>query len=156
MNPKSNNGYILVYIWNVIAIFYMLNSSLANDTLYSWFAHNISAQFRILSLRFKTTALTSRSHGDERKFTKSIISQVEYHNRAIELANTFNEIFVVTVFFQLLISFLQISFYAFQIARVKEFSRIVYFILCLTSVSFELMLFCRGGQRIIDAVSIVL
>ncbi|KAM7343103.1 odorant receptor 45a-like [Cochliomyia hominivorax] len=150
VNPKSYNGYLLAYIWNIITISYILHCAIANDTLFSWFAHNVSAQFRILNLRFKNTALSSPTKNDECNFIRSIILHIKYHQRVIELADSFNDVFMVTVFFKYFISFLQIACLIFQIARVGELSTVVFHMFFLMSVSLQLMMYCRGGQRIID------
>ncbi|XP_065368749.1 odorant receptor 45a-like [Calliphora vicina] len=150
LEPKSYNGYLLAYIWNIIAILYILNGALSNDTLFSWFAHNVCAQFRILNLRFKTTANNGRIQDDESNFVRTIILHIKYHQRVIELANNFNDVFMVTVFFKYTLSFLQIACLIFQIARGGEVSTLLFHILFLVSVSLQLLLYCRGGQRIID------
>ncbi|KAI8122595.1 Odorant receptor 45a [Lucilia cuprina] len=150
MDPKSYNGYILAYIWNVISIIYILNGAIANDTLFSWIAHNVSAQFRILNLRLKKTANSVRKSGDEREFIRAIIQNIKYHHRVIELADNFNDAFMVTVFFKYTISFLQIACLIFQIARGGELATLVFHILFLIAVSIQLMMYCHGGQKIID------
>lgn len=151
VSPKSYKGYLLAYIWNVIAISFILNCAVANDTLFSWFAHNVSAQLRILNLRFEKTAKTLQITGNRKNLISSIKLHIQYHHRVIQLANDFNEVFMVTVFFKYFISFLQIGCLVFQIAR-GGMSTIGFHILFLISVSLQLMMYCRGGQRIIDEV----
>ncbi|XP_037819571.1 uncharacterized protein LOC119608988 [Lucilia sericata] len=150
MDPKSYNGYILIYIWNIISVCYISNGAIANDTLFSWIAHNVTAQFRILNLRFKKTANSLRKPGDEREFIRSITQHIKYHHRVIELANNFNDVFMVTVFFKYTISFLQIACLIFTIARGGELATLVFHIVFLIAVSIQLMMYCLGGQKIID------
>ncbi|KAI8122500.1 Odorant receptor 45a [Lucilia cuprina] len=151
MDPKSYNGYLVIYIWNIISVCYVANGAIANDTLFSWIAHNVSAQFRILNLRFKKTANSlTKPNSDEREFIRSIIQHIKYHHRVIELANNFNDVFMVTVFFKYTISFLQIACLIFTIARGGELATLVFHTLFLTAVSIQLMMYCLGGQKIID------
>ncbi|XP_075167596.1 odorant receptor 45a-like [Haematobia irritans] len=49
-------AYAFAFIWNALGIYYVLNGTLAIDTLFSWFMRNISAQFRILNLKFELIA----------------------------------------------------------------------------------------------------
>ena len=153
VNEKSPKGYLLAYTWNIVVAYCMFNGAISNDTLFFWFAHNVSAQFRILKLRFKKAGLITTLQYNEVKLLKSLKSTIQYHYRVIDLVHEFDNVFKVTVFFKYIISYLEIACLVFQISLGGELATIVFHILFLISVSLQLMLYCQGGQRIIDEVN---
>lgn len=114
--------------------------------------HNVSAHFRILNLHFKFDANTVRQHGDEGEFRKQIILRIKHHYRVIELAQHFNDVYMIIVFIKFTISFIQIAFLAYQFAKGRETSAQLFHLFFLISVSLQLILYCYGGQRIKDEV----
>uniref|UniRef100_A0A1I8M539 Odorant receptor n=1 Tax=Musca domestica TaxID=7370 RepID=A0A1I8M539_MUSDO len=152
IDPKETYmGYFIAYMWAFIAIYAVLNTTLAADSLFSWIVHNISAHFWILRERLKSIAATNRegSHGYG-KFRKSIGDCVRYHQRIIDTIDEFNKVFMTIVFVKFLISCIQIAFLAFQFVRGGDFAGQVFHMLFLMSISIQMMLYCYGGQRIKD------
>lgn len=161
MNPKNSYlGYAFAFVWDVCGIYYVINGTLSTDTLFSWFIHNISSQFRILNLRLKLVAEEGNDtgrieDGDSHEwFRKTLIECVLYHRAIIDLVDSFNEVYRLTVFVKFLISCLQIAFLGFQFARGGELAGQIFHLSFLVSVSIQLMLYCYGGQRLKDEVSI--
>lgn len=148
------------FFWNLSGIYYVINGSLAIDTLFSWIMRNISAQFRILNLHFTASAdkvKDSMSQGNytDKEFSKSIIECVKYHRRVIDLANEFNSVYRPLVFVKFVISCIQLATLTFQFSHGGEIAVQVFNVSFLISVSTQLMLYCYGGQRIQDVVNIL-
>lgn len=116
--------------------------------------HNVVAQFRILNLHIRSDANTLRQQGDEEEFRKIIINRIKHHRRVIELSQNFNDVYMIIVFIKSTISFIQISFLAYQFAKGREMSAQIFHLFFLISVSLQLILYCYGGQRINDEVRI--
>ncbi|XP_046809415.1 odorant receptor 45a-like [Lucilia cuprina] len=154
-DTTSHLGYAIAYIWNVSGIYFVINGNLAIDSLYSWFMHNVVAQFRILKLHFKTDAHTVRHQGDEEEFRELIVGRIKHHRRVIILAENFNDVYQIIVFIKFTISFIQIAFLAYQFARGRELSAQLFHLFFLISVSLQLILYCNGGQRIKDESTLV-
>lgn len=153
----SYSGYALAFIWDTIAIYAVINSTLSIDTLFSWVMHNMSAQFRILNRRFKSLASTmgntnSPGFRSDAKFCKSFAQCVTYHQGLLMLMETFNQVYMMIVFLKFLISCIQIAFLAFQFSRGGEFAGQLFHLFFLLSVSTQLLLYCYGGQRLKDEV----
>lgn len=117
--------------------------------------HNVAAQFRILNLHFRSDAEKICRNGDEVEFQKLLIRRIKHHRSVIELSNNFNEVYMIIVFIKSTLSFIQISFLAYQFVRGREMSAQVFHFLFLISVSLQLILYCYGGQRINNEVGIV-
>ncbi|XP_058984393.1 odorant receptor 45a-like isoform X2 [Musca domestica] len=151
----SYAAYIFCYVWNCVGIYYVLHGALSIDTLYSWFVHNISAQFRILNLRYRqlserTMMLRAIGEHNEEKFIATIIECVKYHRRIIQMAERFNDVYKGLVFIKFLISCLQLACLSFQIPSGGEIADLLFSLSFLISVTTQLMLYCHGGQKIQD------
>ncbi|KAM7343485.1 odorant receptor 45a-like isoform 2-T2 [Cochliomyia hominivorax] len=149
-NTKTHIGYAFAYVWNIIAVHAVMNGNLTIDSLFSWFMHNVAAQFRILNLNFKFDANRVCHDSDEDKVRKQIIFRIKHHRRIIELSQNFNDVYMIIVFIKSTISFIQIAILAYQFARGRELSAQLYHFFFLISVSLQLILYCYGGQRIND------
>ncbi|XP_037819570.1 odorant receptor 45a-like [Lucilia sericata] len=150
LDTNSHLGYAVAYLWNLFCVYFIINGNLAIDSLYSWFMHNVVAQFRILKLHFKIDANTVRHRGDEEEFRQLIVHRIKHHCRVIDLAENFNDVFKIIVFLKFTISCIQIAFLAYQFARGRELSAQLFHLSFLISVSLQLILYCGGGQRIKD------
>ncbi|XP_075167594.1 odorant receptor 45a-like [Haematobia irritans] len=115
-------GFIFAFIWDVLAIYCAVNSSLAIDSLFSWFMRNIVALFRILDLRLRMEASRRDLIKSDEQFKNAISECVKYHLRVIKLAENFNE--------EVALQLMNVSF--------------------MISLSTQLMLYCHGGQKIKD------
>ncbi|XP_061396971.1 odorant receptor 45a-like [Musca vetustissima] len=152
MDPKETYlGYFIAYMWALIAIYAVINTTLAVDSLFSWIVHNIAAHFWILRERLKSIAESNIEgiHCYE-TLRKSIGESVRYHQRIIDIIEEFNEVFMMIVFVKFLISCIQIAFLAFQFVRGGELAGQVFHTFFLMSISMQMMLYCYGGQRIKD------
>ncbi|XP_073845613.1 odorant receptor 45a-like [Musca autumnalis] len=147
--------YILCFTWNVIGIYYIANGSLSIDTLYSWFVRNISAQFRILNLRYrqlseKTVAQKAMGNHNEEAFIKSLIDCVHYHRRIIQMSDRFSEVYKGLVFIKILVICMQLAGLSFIIPLGGEIADQLFNLFFLIAVTTQLMLYCHGGQKIQD------
>ncbi|XP_061396982.1 odorant receptor 45a-like [Musca vetustissima] len=155
-NPKESYIiYILCFIWNVIGIYFIVMGSLSIDTLYSWFVHNISAQFRILNLRYRQISERITMHKamgnyNEEEFIKSTIDCVKYHRRIIQMSERFSEVYKGLVFFKFLVSCMQLACLSFIIPLGGEIADQLFNLSFLMAVTTQLMLYCHGGQNIQD------
>uniref|UniRef100_A0A1I8NRB7 Uncharacterized protein n=1 Tax=Stomoxys calcitrans TaxID=35570 RepID=A0A1I8NRB7_STOCA len=148
-HKKSYLAYIFAYLWDIIAVYALFNTTLVVDTLFSWFAHNICAHFRILNWRFKCAGLriSSGLESDD-KFHDILTNCISYHQNLIKIMKEFNNLFRMVVFVKFAISCIQLAFLAFQFARGGDLVGQVFHLFFLLSVSSQLMLYCYGGQRI--------
>ncbi|XP_061388471.1 odorant receptor 45a-like [Musca vetustissima] len=152
----SYMAYILCYTWNVVGIHYILNGALSIDTLYSWCVHNISAQFRILNLRYRQMSEKFIAHHaagnlNEKKFLESLTSCVNYHRRIIQMSERFSEVYKGLVFIKFLVSCLQLACLSFIIPLGGEIADQSFNLSFLIAVTTQLMLYCHGGQKIQDS-----
>uniref|UniRef100_A0A1I8NKT8 Odorant receptor n=1 Tax=Musca domestica TaxID=7370 RepID=A0A1I8NKT8_MUSDO len=140
-----------VHVWTCIAIYAVLNTTLAADSLFSWIFHNISAHFAILRERLISVA-SSETEGKQSyaNLKQSLAECVRYHQRILDTIDDFNEVFMMIVFVKFLISCIQIAFLAFQFVRGGDFAGQIFHMLFLTSISIQMVLYCYGGQRIKD------
>ncbi|XP_073811810.1 odorant receptor 45a-like [Musca autumnalis] len=151
----SYMAYILCYTWNVLGIHYILNGALSIDTLYSWFVHNIAAQFRILNLRYRQlsesiAAQLAAGNHNEKEFVKSINACVNYHRRIIQMSERFSEVYKGLVFIKFLVSCLQLACLSFIIPLGGQIADQLFNLSFLIAVTTQLMLYCHGGQKIQD------
>ncbi|KAM7342271.1 odorant receptor 45a-like [Cochliomyia hominivorax] len=144
INSPLNFGFI--YLWNTFAIYFVIYISVAIDSLFSWFMWNIVAQFRILKLRFYLAGQEQSGYTS----LKSIYDCLLYYGRCLKLAKDFNETFSGVIFIKFTISCIQICCLAFQFSRGGELMDQAYRGLFLLAVSMQLILYCYGGQRILD------
>lgn len=151
---STHSGYAIAYIWQFFGIYFVLNGNLAIDSLFSWFMHNVAAHFRILQLLIKQDANMKRCKEDEEKFYCSLTQRVRHHLRVIELAAAFNGVYQKILFIKFTISCIQIAVLTYQLAKGHELSAQLFHLLFIISVSLQLILYCYGGQRIMDEVNI--
>nr|AID61244.1 odorant receptor [Calliphora stygia] len=147
IDKQSVFGYIIVFILNGYGAFFVVYGTISADSLFSWFMCNIVAQFHILKYRLRQAG--GENNGD--CSMKTISDCIAYHCRIIELASDFNDAFSVVVFIKFAISCVQICCLAFKLSRGEgELFDQVYHGLFLICLSMQLMLYCYGGQRIMD------
>lgn len=148
IDKKSYGGYSMAYIWNVVAVYFLLYGSVAIDSLFSWFMCNIVAHFQILKYRLCQAGNENDGHCS----TQSICDCIAYYCRTLDMAADFNSAFRVIVFIKFAISCMQVCCLAFQLSRDEVLFDQVYHGLFLISVSSQLILYCYGGQRIENEV----
>ncbi|XP_013107983.1 odorant receptor 45a-like [Stomoxys calcitrans] len=154
-DKKTIWSYTFWYIWTLFAIHYVVNGTVAIDSLFSWFMRNISAQFQILNLRFQ---LASDNHnlkeGDNNQphedLNKSIIECIKYHQRIIELAEKFNDVYKHLVFVKFLVSCIQLACLTFQFQQGNSIVTQMFNFSFFITATIQLMIYCHGGQRIKD------
>ncbi|XP_059225754.1 odorant receptor 45a-like [Stomoxys calcitrans] len=160
VDPKMSIwSYALNYIWIFFAVYYAVHGTVAIDSLFSWFMRNISAQFRILNLRFKLAAniVDAEGKGNDRfheEFKKSIIECIEYHRRVIDLVEKFNDVYRDLIFVKILISCVQMACLTFLFQQGGYLHTQIFNISFLITITIQLMLYCHGGQRIKEMVGI--
>ncbi|XP_005191599.2 odorant receptor 45a-like [Musca domestica] len=152
---QSYITYIVCYLWNVISIYFIIYGSLFIDTLYSWLVHNISAQFRILSLRYRKLSLMMVTHKsseiqNDEIFMKSIVECIQYHLRILEISKRFSEAYQHLVLIKFLISCLQLACLSFIIPLGGEMADQLFNLSFLVAATTQLILYCHGGQKIKD------
>ena len=149
----------MVFFVNFISCYYVCDVSLAIDTLFTWFARNILAQYQILIKRFQQTAAICKEHNHSatgsisEKFFTSFITSVQHHRQTLALAERLNQVYGEIIFIKFIIVCTEICSLVFIVSRPNySIFDAVYKVLFLTAVTLQLSLYCYNGQRIKDEV----
>ncbi|XP_065369003.1 odorant receptor 45a-like [Calliphora vicina] len=138
-------GYIAAFIWNLITVNFLVNASVAIDTLFLWLVANILIRFCILKERFKKAAqqtLPIITH-------ELIIKNIKSHTQILNLAKELDSIFGEIIFLKSLVSCSQICFLVYRfMGKETSVATLNYPFVFLVAVVMQLFLYCFSGQLV--------
>ncbi|XP_054744074.1 odorant receptor 45a-like [Anastrepha obliqua] len=138
-------NYFLIWLWSAIAIYGVIYGSVSVDSLFSWYLHNITGNFKILQSKLESAERVA----DLRERRATLYYCIEYHQRVIEMAEQLDFIYRPIVFVQCTLNALQICFLAYQIGSgVVAMVDFPFLFLFMNSVGIQLMIYCYGGQHL--------
>ena len=145
----------MVFFINFICCYYVCDVSLAIDTLFTWFARNILAQYQISIKRFQQTAVTCKEPNHSEKFFTSFVTSIQHHRQTLALAERLNQVYGEIIFIKFIIVCTEICCLVFIVSRPNySIFDAVYKVLFLSAVTLQLSLYCYNGQRIKDEVGL--
>ena len=136
------------YILSLVYVYALLNMTVGIDTLYGWYIFNISAHFRILRCKVANVALKIDTLDGYNDFTKDISAMITYHNKVLEFAKDFNDIFSGILWAEVMLSCLQMCFVMYTLNNDADFSNMPFNFMVLVAISMQLIIYCFGGEKI--------
>ncbi|XP_036345921.1 odorant receptor 45a-like [Rhagoletis pomonella] len=138
-------NYFFIWLWSAIAIYGVIYGSVSVDSIFSWYIHNIVANFKILQSKLES----AEKLPDFVERRASIYYCIAYHQRVIAMAEQLDFIYRPIVFVQFSLNALQLCFLAYQIGSgVVSKVDLPFLFLFMISVGIQLMIYCYGGQRL--------
>lgn len=142
----------MVYLWNMISIYFLIAITIGIDTLFLWLVSNICAQYHVLFHRFKSVG--QRSYINSTESIREINKCLNYHSEVLKLLRKLNRAYGIIIFLKFIISCSQICCLVFRLSHpYNSLGVAVYQTIFLLSVAIQLMLYCYNGQKIKDMVS---
>ncbi|KAH8309162.1 hypothetical protein KR059_006519 [Drosophila kikkawai] len=129
--------YWPIYVWGVLGVAAAAWLAIATDTLFSWLAHNVVAQFRLLELLLEQKDDQEEVH---------LVQFIHHHRLALELAEELSSIFAEIVFVKYMLSYLQLCMLAFRFSRSGWSSQVPFRAAFLVAIVIQLSSYCYGGE----------
>lgn len=138
-------NYVLTYIMYLLFLLSITFGCLNVDCLFFYFIQNICACYRILYLKWKYAAQQLDQKGASNAFQHRLINAVAFHRNLIHLSAKFNNLYSSILLLEVILSCFQ---YKLSKQEPEQLTAALGLIIC----SFQLMIYCLGGQKIENQV----
>ncbi|SPP72956.1 odorant receptor 45a [Drosophila guanche] len=133
LDERQARYYWPIYAWGVLGVAAAAWLAIVADTLFSWLVHNVVAQFQLLEWQLQQADV-------------HLVSCIQRHRLALELAAELSAIFAEIVFVQYMLSYLQLCMLAFRFTRSGWSSQVPFRAAFLLTVFMQLSSYCYGGE----------
>lgn len=131
----------------------MASLTVGLESLYIWFIYNISAHFRILRKKLEVMAVNLKTNL-QYSIQDDLGAIVVYHLEVIRFIKSMNEIFGEILWAEVTMSCLQMCFATHALMSDVDVSNAPFNIVVVFAVMIQLAIYCFGGEKIREEVTV--